>query len=466
MDNIFDIIIIGAGPGGYVAAIRASQLGAEVHIVEQGSFGGTCLNVGCIPTKALIHGAELYQKMKHGSEIGINASSIQIDWSKLMTYKEGIVNRLVQGVGGLLKANRVTSHLGKAKLKDSKTIIIESKEKTYELQGDAIIWATGSSNFKIPVEGIDSSRVISSTEALSLTEIPKSLLIVGGGVIGVEFAYLYSALGTKVTVVELLPEILPMIDSDVVQILKGELARQGVTFLNQAELKKIESVSEGMKASLTHEGKENLIKAEYALIAVGRRPQTAEMNLAEAEVKLERGAIQVNEYFQSNLPSVYAIGDCNGKIMLAHAASAQGVAAVEHALGHSPCYQPQTIPSCIYTQPEVASVGVSESEAKKKGLSVQVGTFPLAGNGKALIENGGVGMIKIVAGSKYKEILGVQIVGPRATDLIGEAALAIRLEATVDELLSTIHGHPTVSEAMGEVAMDFDLGAIHWPPQK
>ena len=460
------IIVVGGGPGGYVAAIRASQLVAEVHIVEQGSFGGTCLNVGCIPTKALIHGAELYQKMKHGSQIGINASAIQIDWSKLMTYKEGIVNRLVQGVGGLLKANQVTSHLGKAKLKDSKTVIVESKEKTYELQGDAIIWATGSSNFKIPVEGIDSPKVLSSTEALSLTEIPKSLLIVGGGVIGVEFAYLYSALGTKVTVVELLPEILPMIDFDVVQILKGELARKGVTFLNRGELKKLESVSEGIKASLAHEGKEKSIEAEYALIAVGRRPQTAEMNLADAGVKLERGAIQVNEYFQSNLSSVYAIGDCNGKIMLAHAASAQGVAAVEHALGHPPCYQPQTIPSCIYTQPEVASVGVSEAEAKKKGLSVQIGTFPLAGNGKALIENGGVGMIKIVAGSKYKEILGVQIVGPRATDLIGEAALAIRLEATVDELLSTIHGHPTVSEAMGEVAMDLDLGAIHWPPKK
>ena len=460
------IIVVGGGPGGYVAAIRASQLGAEVHIVEQGSFGGTCLNVGCIPTKALIHGAELYQKMKHGSEIGVNASSIQIDWPKLMNYKQGVVNRLVQGVGGLLKANGVTSHLGKAKLKDSKTLIIESKEKTYELQGDAIIWATGSSNFKIPVEGVESPRVLSSTEALSLTEIPKSLLIVGGGVIGVEFAYLYSALGTKVTVVELLPQILPMIDSDVVQVLKGQLVCQGVTFLNQAELKKLEPKSEGMKAHIIHEGAEKSIEADYVLIAVGRRPRTEEMNLAEAGVQLERGAIQVNEYFQSNLPTVYGIGDCNGKMMLAHAASAQGVAAAEHALGHPPCYQPQTISSCVYTQPEVASVGMSELDAKKKGISIHIGTFPLAGNGKALIENGGIGMIKIVAGSKHKEILGVQIVGPRATDLIGEAALAIRLEATVDELISTIHGHPTVSEALGETAMDLDLGAIHWPPKK
>ena len=460
------VIVVGGGPGGYVAAIRAAQLGAEVHLVEKESFGGTCLNVGCIPTKALIHSAEIYQQILQGAPLGIVAESVKVDWSAMMKHKTGVVNRLVQGVGGLLKANGVICHAGKAVLKDGNTVEVIGADRTYNLSGDTIILAMGSENVVIPLPGHDLPGVISSTEALSLPECPKSLVIIGGGVIGVEFASLYSALGTKVTVVELLPEILPMIDSEITGILKSELTKQGVTFLTEGALKKIEKESDQLVALVDHQGESKRLNAEYILIAVGRRGQVSGMNLEETGVLLDRNKVKVNEHFQTSLSTVYAIGDCNGQMMLAHAASAQGAAAVEHALGHGGSYWGKTSPSCIYTCPEVASVGLNEADAKKQGLQIKVGSFPLAGNGKTLIENGGIGLIKIVAGATYGEILGVQIVGPRATDLIAEAGLAIRLEATVDELISTIHGHPTVSEAMAEAAMMVEDGAIHWPPKR
>lgn len=453
------VIILGGGPGGYVAAIRAAQLNAEVHLVETEKVGGTCLNVGCIPTKVLLHTTELYHNVLHSESIGLKAGNVEIDWNALMQRKQSVINRLVGGVEGLLKANKVKIHKGKGVLEDAHTVRIGDNEV---LKGDHIILALGSVPVHLNFPGADLPGVIDSTAALSLPKPPSSIVIVGGGVIGVEFASLYASLGCKTTVVELLPEILPMIDGEITSLIKQELEKLGVTFINEAKLTEVKNGSDCLISSIDFNGKEQQLSSELVLVAVGRKPNTTEVGLDKLGVNMERGKIQVNRDFETNIKGVYAIGDCNGQIMLAHAASAQGVAAVEHALGHKPEYLPDTIPSCIYTAPEVAGVGMTEEQAKQKGIEYRVGRFPLAGNGKSVIENNGIGMVKIIAGKKYGEILGVHIMGPRATDIIAEAALAIRLEATEDELISTIHAHPTVSESMAESALSLEGNAIHW----
>lgn len=457
------IVILGGGPGGYVAAIRAAQLGADTHLAEAGRLGGTCLNVGCIPTKALLHTAELYQAVKQGGVPGLKADNLVLDWEAMQKNKQRVVNRLVAGVESLLKANKVTVHRGMASLKDAHTVQVTG-ESVSEITADAIVLAVGSESVKLNFPGADLPGVIDSSDALSLPRIPGSLLIVGGGVIGVEFASLYNALGTRVTVVELLPEILPALDGEIAAQVKQALTKAGVTFLNQAKLTAVTQTGPELAATIEQNGSLREVKAEYVLIAVGRSPRTRHIGLETAGVALERGKVKVNSQFAANVPGVYAIGDCNGQTMLAHAASAQGVAAVEAIMGHTSAYFPHIIPSCIYTSPEVGSVGLSEAEARQKGLDCKVGIFPLTGNGKSLIENSGVGMVKVLAGAKHGEVLGVHIFGPRATDLIAEAALAIRLEATLDELVSTIHPHPTVSEAMAEAALAVHGAAIHWPP--
>ncbi len=452
------VIVLGGGPGGYVAAIRAAQLNAEVHLIETEKVGGTCLNVGCIPTKVLLHTAELYQAVLHGEAIGLKAEGVKVDWNALMKRKQSVINRLVGGVEGLLKANKVKIHKGKGVLEDAHTVRVGDQI----LKGDHIILALGSVPVHLNFPGADLPGVIDSTDALSLPKPPASIVIVGGGVIGVEFAGLYASLGCKTTVVELLPEILPMIDGEMTSQIKQELKKQGVTFINEAKLTGVKKDSENLISSIDCNGKEQQLSSELVLVAVGRKPNTADAGLENLKIKMDRNKILVNNNFETNIPGIYAIGDCNGQIMLAHAASAQGVAAVEHALGHDTAYFPNTIPSCIYTHPEIAGVGMTEEQVKKQGIEYKVGRFPLAGNGKSVIENDGVGMVKIIAGKKYGEILGVHIMGPRATDIIAEAALAIRLEATEDELISTIHAHPTVSESMGEAALSLEGAAIHW----
>ncbi len=452
------IAVLGGGPGGYVAAIRAAQLGANVHIIENEKFGGTCLNVGCIPTKALLHSAELYENIAHASDFGIDVSGFTLNWDKVQKKKDSVTKRLVGGVEGLLKSNGVKIHKGLGKLKDKNTIEVNGEL----IKADAIVLATGSYPTVIPFEGHDLPNVIDSTAALSLSKLPESIVIMGGGVIGIEFAGLFATFGVKVKVVELLPEILPIIDSDVVAEVKKELKAKGVEFYTSAKLL---SVKQGttLKAQVEQNGKTIELDGEYVLVAVGRRAKTAGIGLEEAGIQIERGCVVVNEQFETSVKGVYAIGDCNGKIMLAHAASAQGVAAVEFIMGHNAKYFSHIVPSCVYTSPELASVGLSEADAKAKGIAIKVGKFPLAGNGKALIENGGKGFIKVIAGAKYGEVLGVHIIGARATDLIAEAALAMRLEATVEEIVTTIHAHPTVAEGMAEGALAVDNIAVHWP---
>ncbi len=459
------IVVIGGGPGGYVAAIRAAQLGAEVRLVESEHIGGTCLNVGCIPTKALLHAAELYHAVTHGASHGIKAGNVTVDWQAVLARKRAVVTRLVRGVEGLLKANGVTVHRGPGALAGPRAVAVGG-ENPVTLEADAIILATGSEPVRLNFPGHDLPGVIDSTAALALPAVPASLAIVGGGVIGVEFAALYRAFGAEVTVIEMLPQILPPVDGEIAALVRAHLAKQGIKFLTGARLDEVKQAANGLTAIVAAGDQSEEITAEKILIAVGRRPRTAGLGLEAAGVALERGRVTVDANFATNIPGVYAIGDVNGLIMLAHAASAQGIAAVEHALGHRAAYHGHTIPACIYTSPEVAGVGLTEETAKARGLAYHTGIFPLAGNGKALIESGGTGQVKIIAGAKHGEILGVHIFGPRATDLIAEAALALRLEATVDELITTIHAHPTVSEAIGEAALAVTGAAIHWPPAR
>lgn len=457
------IIIVGGGPGGYVAAIRAAQLGAEVHIIEKETLGGTCLNVGCIPTKALLHTAKLYHAVQEESHKGLHVDNISLDWPALMANKVTIVKRLVQGVKGLLKAHGVQIHNGRAILQDAHKIQVEG-DKSVTLEADIIILASGSVPSKIPVPGATCNGVIDSTAALSLPKVPKSLVIIGGGVIGMEFASLYSSFGTKVTIVEMLPQILPMMDSQIAKRIREKLTEYKVDFMMEAGLKEILPTSEGLSAVVQTAHKSHEVAGEYILMATGRKANTNNMGLEKVGIQTERGKIVVNEYFATNIPHIYAIGDCNAQMMLAHAASAQGIAAVEYALGHRPFYNPKIIPSCIYTIPEAAGVGLTEKEASAQGIAYKMGLFPLMANGKSLIEGCESGLIKLIADKKSGEILGGHIFGPRATDLIAEVALAMNLEATVDELITTIHAHPTMSEGIAEAALAVSGNAIHWPP--
>ena len=457
------VVIIGGGPGGYVAAIRAAQLGAETHLVEKENLGGTCLNVGCIPTKALLHTAELYHAVRNGERIGLKGESVTIDWPALMNRKQSVVRRLVGGVGGLLKANGVTVHKGTGELAGPGSVKVHGAAEEV-LAADVVVVSTGSVPVKLNFPGADLPGVIDSTGALSLPKPPESMVIVGGGVIGIEFAALYAALGSKVTVVELLPEILPGIDSEIAVTLKQSLGKEGVVFLNGAKLESVSQAAGALAAKVQVGAETREVVAEIVLVAVGRRSYTYGAGLEAAGVKLERGKVAVDENYQTNVPGVYAIGDCNGITMLAHAASHQGIAAVEHALGHGGAHGQPIVPACIYSSPEVAAVGITEDKAKEQGIAYKKGVFPLAGNGKAMIDEGESGFIKILAGAQYGEIIGVHMVGPRVTEMIGEATLAMRLEATVEELVTTIHAHPTVSESIGEAALAVSGQAIHWPP--
>jgi len=454
------IVIIGGGPGGYVAAIRAAQLGADVHLIEKDTLGGTCLNVGCIPTKAVLHVAEAYRALRHGTPPGIKADNIRLDWSEVLAYRQSLVDRLVNGVRGLLRANKVQVHHGQARLSSNTLVSVDG----VSLPADVVILAVGSEPARLSFPGSDSEGILDSTAALNLPQPPKSLVVVGGGVIGVEFASMYRAFGTEVTIVEMLPQILPGLDDEIVRLVREDLVRKGIQVLTEGCLEEVRRDGLDLRVCLKHQTQSVVLKTEKILMSVGRRPRTNDLGTESLGLAMERGRILVDEHLLTNIPNIYAIGDCSSKMMLAHVASAQGAAAAEHALGKKPRYFGKIIPSCVYTHPEIASVGITEEQALQKGLDIRIGRFPLSGNGKALIESEGRGIIKIISGARYGEILGVHLWGPRATDLIAEAALAIRLEATIDELISTIHAHPTIGEAMPEAALNTLGMAIHWPP--
>lgn len=463
-NNKKKVVVIGGGPGGYVAAIRAAQLGAQVTLVDKGSLGGTCLNVGCIPTKVLLHTAEIYQEVLNGEDLGIQIEgNVRVDWTSLQHRKENIISHLVGGVTGLLAANGVEVVIGTASFIDRHQIKVTKEDgSSITINGDDFIIASGSEPFIPPIPGVELEGVLDSTGALNLEKLPEDIIIVGGGVIGTEFATLFHSFGVKVTVVEMLPYILPPIDRQVAAVVQENMIGTGIDIFTSAKVTAIEKDGEKLKVSVLLDEEEKIVKVDNVLMSVGRRGVIKGLNTEAIGLRLDRDAIYVDDRMKTNIEGIYAIGDVTGKNMLAHVASDQGIIAAENIMGIDSTMKYNAIPACVYTKPEIASVGMTEEEAKKRDIDYEVGIFPLVNNGKTLImkevENT---MIKIITDKKYDEIIGVHIYGPRATDLIAEGTLALRLEATVDELITTVHAHPTVGEAMKEAALAVKNIAIH-----
>jgi dihydrolipoamide dehydrogenase len=462
----YDIAIIGAGPGGYVAAIRASQLGGKVVVIEKGELGGTCVNRGCISTKTLLASAQLLHSVKKAGEFGINSGEVSVDFSVIAKRKERIVRQLVSGIGQLFKSYGVEVIKGKGKLteriKDNLVELeVEKDDGSIEkVMTKKLIIATGSVPAQIPGISIDKRDVLTSDQALELEEVPSSPRIVGGGVIGVEFASIFNSLGSKVTIVELLPRIIPTEDGEISEQLKKLLVKSGIEINTGVKVKEIVSHNGKKKVVIeTPRGREEKI-AQKVLIATGRKPYAEGLGLEKTGIGLEKGRILVNERMETNLPGIFAIGDVVGGVLLAHVASAEGIVASENAMGNQSKIDYRVIPNCIYSFPEVASVGLSEEKAKEMGCEVAVGRFPFLANARATIMGERVGMVKILADRKTDEILGVHIVGAHATELIAEASVAIKAKVTTKDLERIIHGHPTLSEAIFEAAHDVHGEAI------
>ena len=460
------VIVIGGGPGGYVAAIRAAQLGAEVTVVEKQYLGGTCLNVGCIPTKCLLHSAELVEQIKtQGKDIGVEVEGVKVNFPQVIAHKNAISKQLTSGVAGLLKMNKVKKVDGTAKFTGEKQLEVTKANGSKEtMTADAIIVATGSVNAQPPIPGLkENPNCIDSTGALSLEKLPQTMVVIGGGVIGLELACAYAAFGTKITVVEAMDHMLPMLDGDLTKIGVAHMKKMGMDFHLECPVQSVESSPVGAKVVCKDKsGKTVSFEAEKVLVAIGRKANTAGLDLAAGKIDNDKGRILVNEKMETNVPGVYAIGDCVfGHAQLAHTASAMGEVASENICGLEAHYCEKTNPTCVYMEPEAASVGLTEEQCKAQGIAYKVGKFPMSANGKALILNGGEGLVKIIAGAEYGEILGMHIIGPRATDLIAEGALAIEGEMTLDEIVDTIHSHPTVTETMREAALNAEKRAIH-----
>ena len=465
------VIVVGGGPGGYVAAIRAAQLGASVTVVEKEHLGGTCLNIGCIPTKCLLHSAELMEDIRtQGREIGIEVEGVKVNFPQVIAHKNAVSKQLTGGIAALLKANKVAKIDGEASFTAPGKLSVKKADGTVEaMTADAIILATGSVNAVPPIPGIkDNPNCIDSTGALSLEALPKSMVVIGGGVIGLELACAYAAFGTRITVVEAMDHMLPMLDGELTKIGVAHMKKMGMEFHLECPVQSVEASPVGAKVTCRNKAGETVsFEAEKVLVAIGRKANTASLNLEAGGLNNDRGRILVNDRMETNVPGVYAIGDCVfGRAQLAHTASAMGEVAAENIMGMDAKYDESTNPTCVYIEPEAASVGLTEEQAKAKGIDYKVGKFPMSANGKALILNGGEGLVKIIAGAEYGEVLGMHIIGPRATDLIAEGALAIGGEMTLDEIIATIHSHPTVTETMRECALDALGRAVHIPPRK
>ncbi|MGI5851296.1 MAG: dihydrolipoyl dehydrogenase [Caldicoprobacterales bacterium] len=458
------IVIIGGGPGGYVAAIRAAQLNAQVVLVEKDRVGGTCLNRGCIPTKVLLHASRAYTTAKSFESYGIKIKEVELNWTEVQRKKTEIVDKQVRGIEGLLESNNITKIKGQGSFLNKNQLKVKAEDGSETIVDfDYAIIATGSKPVIIPIPGIDLPGVINSDEALNLTELPKSLVIIGGGVIGCEFADIFSALGCKVTIIEMLPNIIANMDQDIVSTLKDKFYNSGVEILTNTKVVSISKAEGGLCVNTESGGNKQSFLAEKVLLSIGRKPVIDNLKLENAGIETQKGAVLVNKNMQTNVPNIYAIGDARGGVMLAHAASSEGIVAVESIMNLKPNIDFKTIPYCVYTRPELAGVGLTEDQAREKGYDVEVGLFPMSRNGKAMIEDEQQGLVKYVTDRATGEVLGLHIAGPSATELIVEGVLALRLEATIDEITSTIHAHPTVGEALHEAAHGVHKQAIHMP---
>jgi len=461
MEHKYDLTVIGGGPGGYVAAIRACRYGLKVALVEERDMGGTCLNRGCIPTKSLLHSAEVYHTVKTSMEYGVTANDVSFDYKRIASKKDAVVKQLRSGVEYLVKSSGGTIIKGRAAIKDKSTIEI-SGNNNQSITTEKIIIATGSRPAKPPIPGIDGKRVLSSDEVLEMTACPDRIVIIGGGVIGVEFATVFNSLGKEVTIVEMMQTILPGVDTEISGILRKSLEKKGIKVFTGAGVTSIKS-EENAVCVFDDNGTEKSAEGDIVIVAIGRKPNSENIGLENVGIETERGFIKIDDGLETSVKGIYAIGDVTGKVLLAHVASAQGLAAAANAAGKNHKMEYSVVPGCIYTSPEIASVGLTEDEAIKKGYRVKVGRFPISANGKSMIMGEREGLAKIVTDQTTGEILGAHIMGPRATDMISEMCVAMKLESTIEELADTIHPHPTVSEIIMEAAHDVEGLCVHKP---
>ena len=463
MTEQYDLLVIGSGPGGYVAAIRGAQLGMNVACVEKNSLGGTCLNVGCIPSKALLESSELYETAMHKfKDHGISAENVGYDFEKMMTRKNRIVKQFTSGIAGLFKKNKITHITGEASIVGSGEVEVNQNGDKKVLKAKNIIIATGSTPIEIPSLPFG-ERIIDSTGALAMNEVPKHLIVVGGGVIGLELGSVYLRLGSKVTVVEALDRLIPTMDTELGKSLQRVLGKQGMEFKLAAKVQSAKVAGKNVTVEIEEKtGSKITLDADYVLVAVGRRAFTDKLGVKAAGIATdERGRIKVGENYQTSLPGVYAVGDVIVGPMLAHKASEEGVALVEQIAGHKAQVNYRAIPGIVYTWPEVASVGLSEEEAKQQGIEYKSAKFPFMANGRAITMAEKDGFVKLLADKKTDRIIGAHIIGPRASDLIGELVLGTELHATAKEVAATVHAHPTLAEAVKEAALGLGDGMIH-----
>jgi len=450
----YDLVLIGSGPGGYVAAIRASQLGLKVAVVEKDGFlGGTCLHVGCIPTKVLLHHADIYEHIKNAGEYGFEVSGVKVNWASVLARKDKVVQKHAKGIAGLFKKYKIESVQGWGKWAGPGRVSVTQDGKTTELESKYVMLATGSEARSLPNVEIDGKILVTNREILSLPEVPRSLVVVGAGAVGCEFASIYNSFGTDVTIIEMLPRVVPIEDEEISAQLEKSFRRKNIKIQTQAAVESIKKDASAATVTFKDkDGKAQAISAEKVLIAVGRRPMTDNLGLEKSKAKIERGFIHAGPYMETAEPGLFAIGDIvAGMPQLAHAASMEGIVAVTTMAGKpAQPVRKERIPNATYCEPQIGSIGLTEKQARDAGYKVKVGKFPFVGNSKATILGSHDGFIKVVADEKYGEVLGVHAIGPLATEIIAEAATALALEATLDDMTWMIHAHPTVWEAMGD----------------
>lgn len=449
-----ELIVIGGGPGGYVAAIKASQKGLKVTLIEKAELGGTCLNVGCIPTKALLKSAHLYNATKDSSQFGVDINGANFNLPNAMLWKNRAVKKLTSGVGVLLKKNNVEVIKGSAVLKDNKTVEVNGEIFTFE----NLIIATGSKPIFLPIPGVNDERVIDSTQALNIRKLPEKIVIIGGGVVAIEFATIFSNVDCHVTVIEMMPEILPSIDSEVAKTLHKLLSKKKIQIITGAKVVEITKKT----VVFSKDGQNQEIDSDMILMAAGRKPELVGLELKNTDIIFSPKGIQVNEQMQTNVLGVYAIGDAVPTPQLAHVASKEGIIAIDNITGKQVAMNYTRIPSCVFTEPEIACIGVTENEAKKLGIDYIVGKFPLIASGKATSDGANDGFIKIIVSKEDEEILGVHIMAPHASEMICQASLALTMEATIEEMIEAIYPHPTISESILEATLAARGEAIHF----
>ncbi len=460
-----DIAILGGGPGGYVAAIEAAKRGKKVLLIEKENLGGTCLNFGCIPTKTLVRSAEVYDNLKNAEKFGLYADNVSVDMKKVIYHKDEVVSNLRNGIEYILNKHGVRIVKAEGKLLDENTLFAKEGRNEITIKAENIILATGSKTSMLPIKGADSKHVITSTEALSLSELPESLVIIGGGIIGMEFAFIYAKLGVKVSVVEYFNNILFNLDEDIIEEISSAAYDSNIKLYTGSKVQEILN-EEADKCIVVFEkdGEKKYLSANKVLMAVGRCANFEGIGIENAKIELtdNKKAIKVNNKMQTNIDHIYAIGDVTGKMQLAHVASHQGIVAVKNILGEETIMDYSVVPGAIFTHPEIATVGISEKEALNKGIEIEVGKFPFAANGKALTYGETEGFVKLIKDKNSSKIIGGAIIGPHATDLIAEVALAIKNNLTACDIIETIHAHPTTAEALHESALALEGGSIHF----